>query len=244
MPVLQSDPGLIPLLDQFTKEMKKVGFGYTRDMTHPLQTAPHGVVRRFFKAQDRPFPIMQIGPGIFATNESSEYDWKLFKQQVQRGIAALLRSYPKLNFFNLNPIHVELRYIDAFPASMVGSAALFPFLKEQTTLKIELPEMLTDKKRFEQDVKGRFLYRARLKAKKHSELQLDLGAGKDTQTGEELVRMETKVFSLASDVPPLGNSSKSRKAIDSWLEMAHGITSPLFKQIIKPTALAKYRIGN
>jgi hypothetical protein len=90
--------------------MKKVGFGSTRDMSHPLQTAAHSVVRRFYKAKDRPFPIMQIGPGIFATNESSEYDWRLFKKQAEQGIRALLRSYPKLDFFILKPIHMELRY--------------------------------------------------------------------------------------------------------------------------------------
>src|SRR5262249_47747332 len=244
VPVLQSDPGLIPLLEDFTREMKKIGFGSTRDMSHPLQTGAHGVVRRFYKANDRPFPIMQIGPGIFATNESSEYDWKPFKQQAEQGIRALLRSYPKFRFFVLKLIHVELRYIDVFPASLIGNAALFPFLEKQTALRIGLPAMLTNKRIVELDAMGRFHYRARLAGRRQSELQLDLGSGKNTETGEDLVRMETKVFSLGTDVPPLGNTSKTFKAIGAWLEMAHDITSPLFKELIKSEALAKYRIGN
>jgi uncharacterized protein (TIGR04255 family) len=212
-------------------------------MSHPLQAGAHGVVRRFFKASDQPFPIMQIGPGIFATNESSEYDWKPFKKQAEQGIRALLRSYPKLDFFSLKPIHIELRYIDVFPASLVGNVALFSFLQKQTTLKIELPEMLTDKKLFEPHAAGRFAYRARLAGRRQSELLFDLGTGKNTDTGEELVRMETKVISLGPDVPALGKSSKAIGAIGSWLEMAHGITSPLFAQLIKRETLANYRIG-
>ena len=201
VPVLQSDPGLIPLLDQFTGEMKKIGFGFTRDLSHPLQTGAHSVVRRFYKATDRPFPIMQIGPGIFATNESSEYDWKPFKKQAEQGIRALLRSYPKLNFFALKLIHIELRYIDAFPASLVGNVALFTFLEKQTTLKIGLPQMLTDKKILEPNAVGRFGFRATLAGRKQSQLQIELASGKNEETGEDLVRMETKVVSLGSDVP-------------------------------------------
>jgi uncharacterized protein (TIGR04255 family) len=244
VPILQPDPGLIPLLDRFTKEVKKIGFGSIRDMSHPLQTGTYGVVRRFYKANDRPFPIMQIGPGIFATNESSEYAWKPFKKQAKQGMRALLRSYPKLDFFSLKLIHIELRYIDAFPASLVGNAALFPFLEKQTTLRIGLPEMLTDKKIFEPDVMGRFHYRAKLKGRKQSELTLDLGSGKNAETGEELVRMETKVISLGPDVPTLRNNLKAFRAVDLWLEMAHGITSPLFRELIKRETLAKYRIGS
>jgi uncharacterized protein (TIGR04255 family) len=98
--------------------MKKIGFGTTKDMSHPLQTGPHGVVRRFYKAADKPFPIMQIGSGIFASNESSEYEWRSFKSQVTRGLRTLLKVYPKLDFFTLRPSHLELRYVDIFGTSL------------------------------------------------------------------------------------------------------------------------------
>jgi len=72
--VLQSDPGLVPLVDRFSKRMKQIGFSYQRDMSHPLQTGPHGVARRFSKSADLPFPLQQIGPGIFASNEDATQD--------------------------------------------------------------------------------------------------------------------------------------------------------------------------
>jgi hypothetical protein len=125
---------------------------------------------------------MQIGPGIFATNESSEYDWSTFEKQAERGVSALLRAYPKLSFFALRPIHIELRYIDVFPASLVGNAALFPFLESGTALKISLPAMLTDHTKIEPSAVGRFSFQAKLAGRQASKLMLDLASGKNTET--------------------------------------------------------------
>src|SRR5688572_1001001 len=98
-PFLRNDPGLAPLLDSFTANMKKAGYGFTRDMSPATQTGAYGVARRYFLGADKPFPIMQIGPGIFATNASSLYDWKSYKAQVIQGVRAVFKSYPQLKSF-------------------------------------------------------------------------------------------------------------------------------------------------
>jgi len=239
--VLQSDPGLLPLLESFTAGIKKAGFGTSKDMSHPLQTGPWGVVRRFYKAADEPFPIMQVGPGIFASNESSEYDWFPFKKQIIRGLRVLLDSYPRISFFELVPNQIELRYIDVFAKSFVGDAALFRFIDRGTSLKITLPPMLGNRKIFDGEPSGRFVFHSKLKSKKASEFFLDLGSAQRPDTKDDLVRMETKVVSKGADVPVMG--SKFLKQVDSWLEMAHGITSPLFKELISADVLRNYRMG-
>ena len=155
-PVLKADPGLLPLLDNFTNRMKKAGFGFSREMSPPLQTGGYGVARRFYKSSDSPFPIMQVGPGIFATNESSLYEWSAFKAQINVGLGAILDSYPKLGFYKLEPSYVELRYIDVFDGSLLGKATLFDFAERGTSLKFQLPKILTDGKRFVGDADGRF----------------------------------------------------------------------------------------
>ena len=194
--VLQSDPGLLPLLDGFTTRMKKAGFGTAKDMSHPLQTGPHSVARRFYKAPTEPFPIMQIGPGIFASNESSEYDWKAFKKQVGRGVRALLDAYLKLGFFSIHPIHIELRYIDVFNKSSLGNASLFHFIEHGTSLKIGLPPMLKNRKLFDVDPLGRFLFRSRLRGRKESEFTLDLGSGMNSDVAPDLYPVATRVWRL------------------------------------------------
>jgi uncharacterized protein (TIGR04255 family) len=171
---LQSDPGLLPLLERFSRDIKKAGFGAIKDMSPPLQTGGYGVVRRFYKDADRPFPIMQIGPGIFATNESSEYDWRTFKAQVNRGLRTLLSAYPKLGFFSMSPNHLELRYIDVFTKSLLGNAAFFHFADHGTSLKFGLPKMLLDRKIVAGKANGRFAFQGELRGWKNSQIILAL----------------------------------------------------------------------
>jgi uncharacterized protein (TIGR04255 family) len=242
-PVLQSDPGLLPLLGSFSGRMKKLGFSASTDLSHPLQTGPHGVVRRFFKTAKQPFPLMQIGPGIFATNEDAKYDWKEFRLQVNRGLKALLLAYPKLDFFPLVPNYLELRYIDVFNPSIVGAVGFLGFLGGGTTLKVELPSMLRDEAKFTADAVGRLIARKEVRGRKNTEFALDIGSGRNQNTSEDIVRMETKVTTTSGGVPALKSPARFLKDVGDWLDFAHGITSPFFKDLIKPSVLSKYGMG-
>src|ERR1043165_8883659 len=70
-----TDPGLAPLIDQFTTRIKAKGFGIAKDMAQHSFVVAHTVARRFYQAEDAPFPLMQVGPGVFATNQDSKYVW-------------------------------------------------------------------------------------------------------------------------------------------------------------------------
>jgi uncharacterized protein (TIGR04255 family) len=92
-PYMNFDPMLIPLLQKFSVAMENSGFSHKQDFAHPAQTTPYGVVRRFYKNDESPFPIVQIGAGIFATNESTQYEWRTFKAQVLRYVVSV-RIWP------------------------------------------------------------------------------------------------------------------------------------------------------
>ena len=68
---------------------------------------------------------------------------------------------------------------------------------------------------------------------------LDIGSAK-TKT-EKTIRMESKVRSVGKDVPKLKSKPKFIKDVSEWLERAHSITSPFFKQLIKPELLQKFQ---
>jgi hypothetical protein len=238
-PVLRSDPGLLPLLDSFSKEMKRIGFPASHDMSPALQTGGYGVVRRFFTDAGRPFPIMQVGPGIFATNDASEYEWEAFKGRVRHGLRALLKSYPHLGFFKLKPRHIELRYINVFDASLLGTTALFEFLDRGTNMRCEVPEMLNDKKIFSGEAGGRFVFVRPLKGWKDSTFTLDIGSGKSGGK-DDIIRLEIKVVSQGQSVPTVKRATTFIPAIEEWLEFAHDITSPFFKHLVRPELMAKF----
>jgi hypothetical protein len=239
-PQLRLDPGLLPLMEGFTAKMKKAGYGTFRDLSHPLETGGYGVARRYFKLPDKPFPIMQIGPGIFATNDDAEYSWNSFKAQIKVGIRALLDTYPKLGFFALSPHYLELRYVDAFNKSLLGKAAMFHFSNEATTLNFKLPALLDDRKIVEGEAGGRLAFQRNLKGWADSQVVLDMGSGKLLDSGEDIVRMETKVVTKQKGVPHLATPGRFISDVEKWCEFAHGITSPLFKQFIKPEVMEKF----
>jgi uncharacterized protein (TIGR04255 family) len=237
-PIIKVDPGFLPLLESFTTGIKKIGFGTAKDMSPPLQTGAYGVARRFFKSPDSAFPIMQVGPGIFATNESSQYEWKAFKSQVKAGLRVLLDSYPKLGVFKLEPSMFELRYIDAFDKSLLGKAAFLDFLERGTSMKFELPKILTDRELFAGDAEGRFIFARDLKGWKNSRFIMDIGSGKSGD--EEVVRLETKVQCEDAGVPGLTMPARFMRETETWLNFAHGITSPFFKQFVLPHVMRKF----
>jgi uncharacterized protein (TIGR04255 family) len=237
--ILRSDPGLVPLLDTFGANMKKAGYIFTKDLSLPSQTGAYGVVRRFFLGAEKPFPIMQIGPGIFASNSSTSYDWRSFKGQVLKGVRALLKSYPQLKSFPIKPNYLELRYIDVFDKSLLGRTDLFYFAKHGTTLGIELPKMLNDRTLFSGEADGRFQFRRGLKGWKETEFIVDFGSGK-TETGENITRLESKVIGKGEGIPVLKGHAQFEKDLVVWLERAHKITSPFFKQFLTPNVMEAF----
>ena len=239
--VLQSDPGIVSLVENFSQRAKKLKFNFYREMSHPLQTGPYGVVRRFFHNAESPFPILQIGQGILASNESSQYEWKSFKAQSLLAVRTLFQSYPKMDFFTLRPNQLELRYIDVFDKTILGHTSLFPFLDQGTSIKLELPPMMKDKKLLRGNAFGRFSFQSELKERKDSLLSFDVGSGKNLESNEDLIRMETKITSKAEGIPNFKDAASFIKEVGIWLEFAHDITSPLFKQIVTADVMTKFK---
>jgi hypothetical protein len=123
---------------------------------------------------------------------------------------------------------------------LVGKAALFHFAEHGTSLKFSLPKTLKDPSTFSGDPDGRFLFRDELKGWKTSKFLLDIASGRQNETNEQIVRMETKVICEGEGVPELKSSPKFIKDVANWLEFAHGITSPFFKDLITPSLMTKF----
>jgi len=239
--LFQVDPGYLPAEEAFTAEAAGLGFPSVRNMGGPGEMAGgHAIARRFYVAPDKEFPLLQIGPGIFASNQSSEYSWPSFKDQTLRGIKALLNSYPSLRSFSLKPIYLELRYIDAFDASLVGTIDFVQFLADGTTVELKPPPMFGDATVFSGPSSGRLLIARNLRAWKSSQFSIDLGSGQ--RKDEPILRSETKVFTSNDGVPALtSRHQRFLTEIEKWLEFAHGVTSPFFKELVSEAAMAKFK---
>lgn len=239
MPV-PNDPGLLPTLEGFTRRVTKMGFPAMKDMGTPdAFVAPNTIARRFYQADDRPFPLLQLGPGIYASNQSTNYEWVSFKKQTLTGLKHFVASYPRMEGYPLMPSHLELRYIDAFDEGLVGTADLAEFLSSATDMKLTTPSYFASAKLFQGRPEGRIALHYPLKKLKSSLLVFDIGTGarsKDDKT--RILRLETKVISKADDVPKFDRHFSA--SVAKWLETAHNLLSPLFKSVVSPDVMKKF----
>jgi uncharacterized protein (TIGR04255 family) len=240
VPPFQTDPGLLPLCQSFTNKIRKLGYPTAKDMARPQETIGYGVIRRFFVSPDKAYPIMQIGQGIFASNQSSEYEWKSFKKQVLLGLRVAIDSYPKLEGYALKPNLIELRYVDLFDETLLGTINLIEFCNRATTMSITPPKIFGDPKLDQSKFSGRIIFQDALKGRRDSEIIFDLGSGRQNETNKEIVRLETKVVTRLSGVPKLKSTGNFVSEVGQWLEFAHDMTSPFFKDFIKPDIMKRF----
>lgn len=182
------------------------------------------------------FPILQIGQGVFASNQSSEYSWPSFRAQTLKALKVLLDSYPKLEGYPLEPVHLELRYIDIFDQSLLGTLDLIEFANRGTALNIGIPEYLFDKKKFSGRSDGRLLLHRQMR--NGTKFQVDFASAKNNVTGKPMLRLESKV--VTEDSPRFRSPAKFAANIESWLTDAHDITSPFFRRFMSAEVMQKF----
>jgi uncharacterized protein (TIGR04255 family) len=237
-PQLYSDPGLLVLAHNFSQRAGKLGFGERQALAPPEQVGAYGVLYRYRKKDAPEFPLLQIGPGIFAANHGPQYEWQEFRSLVLDGLRALLRSYPRLPGYPLEPIHLELRYLDIFDRSLLDTPDIVAFINRGTTMRIDVPAFLQDRGRFVDDFHARLSFSRSAEAWKNAKFSIDLGTvlGKD----QNAFRLETKVTTDGGGLPNLGTHTKYVGNIAEWLDFARGLTSPFFKDFIDKNLMAQF----
>lgn len=238
---MRTDPGYPILREEFSRAVKKLGFRHTMDMNPEGFSFGHFIDRRFYLSETQPFPLVQIGHGIFATNESAGYKWTKFKASCLKHLRMLINSYPRMTSFSMMPSLIELRYINAFPAeSEKGKPRdIFTFLEDDTNLGISRPSLMERLEPLQSLSGGRIIAEYRVKKAKATIFALNFASAK-TDT-KKIIRMESKVRSDGKDVPRLKSKPEFVKDVSEWLERAHLITSPFFHHLIKPELLAKFQ---
>lgn len=232
---LWTDPGYLFLTKRFASNVLKFGFNRVVNVGTGSMLGAHSVGHRFYKGEDN-FPIWQVGPGIFASNESAAYEWKAFKKQALDGVKVLLSSYPQSQDFDLEPSKLELRYMDSFDIPSKGS---MKFIDENTSLNIELPSFL--KKKPIGGAPALNLVFDFPVSKKNTNFKMQIANGFLNNKTEEAVVLTSRVVSGLENIKfPKQNKSRI-KYIDEWLESAHSITSNFFKDFIKDSLMEELK---
>jgi hypothetical protein len=173
---------------------------------------------------------------VFAANQSAEYEWTSFKELGLKGIRCLLNSYPRLENYPFRPVHLELRYVDVFDQSLLGTTDLLPFTAAGTTFDLRAPAFLENPSKFG-PITGRTILRAPIRDWEKTEFVVDYGNSRVAQ--EPAIRLETKVITTA--FPKQLTTKNLIQHVSKWLEFAHSLTSPFFKNFVSDTVMRKFR---
>jgi len=102
----------------------------------PDEVTGHVVKHRFRTSEDD-WPLVQIGPGVMAINETKKYDtFDSFKPKAINAMNILFNSYPKRKELNITSL--RLRYINAYEFDF-SKHKVQEFISNEMHIKTEIP---------------------------------------------------------------------------------------------------------
>lgn len=230
------DPGFAPFRAKFDELMAAKGYRFAEVMGEPGPTVAHAITKRYRLASDQPFPLVQIGHGIFACNFSTDYDWDSFWTFAAEMLRLVMQAYPRSDLSQLAPNRLELRYIDIFDSELLGHASFGRFLSENTKINYKSLDFLNSNL-FTGNETGHFFLRRDIARAEVGWFQMEAASAE--HSGKASVIATSRVvkedqFADASWRGDLG------KATTQWLEAAHDVTSRFFKEFVSDELMRKF----
>lgn len=224
------DPSYDLLVGQLFKRFSKTYPFHERlpAATIPADIAPFLVQHRFRKGKDA-WPLVQIGPGIVALNDTINYRWADFSKRAVTLLNTLYELHP-----HKTEIVVEsllLRYIDAETFDYVPDSAL-TFLKDKLKVNFGLPESLFQGEQVDRRPEGLNFQISYPSLRPKGTAALKIATGE--RSNQRAIVWETLVLSRGRDVSNLPSSAKN------WLEDAHTLIHDWFFKLIDGDLLRRY----
>jgi uncharacterized protein (TIGR04255 family) len=196
----------------------------------------NSISQRFYR-EDSDFPLYQLGHGIYAANDSVNYEWELFRRFAADGAIEVFKNYPKFKEHRLNIKQLEVRYINIFEESLTGSSDLVKFIEEGTQIRLDLPKFW-DSQKLKKQRRGRIQIEADTKLP-GTVFFIDLTTAKREAT--PVIRLEIKILSRGDKLLAAQNSRSFSKKLTEWMEAAHNLTSPAFKELVSENAFEQFK---
>lgn len=112
----------------------------------PEELTPHTVHHRFRAFPDG-WPLLQVGPGVFTVNETTNYEWESFERRINEAIPILVAAHPRPEELRFEML--MLRFVNAIPIDF-AKVNVLEFLSRKMRTTVSLPDSV-----FESDTIGR-----------------------------------------------------------------------------------------
>ena len=180
------------------------------------------VVQHRFRVGPTEWPLVQLGPGIFAVNETGKYVWSEFRNRVVGAVGKLYEAHPKASELVIESL--SLRYIDAVEFDY-NSRNVLEFLRDNLKVAVDLPVSLFDNTGVEDLPQSCSLQTTFRCQEPPGQVHVSFATGRRDERPALL--WDTTVRSSEQDVPSLPDG------FPAWVDSAHAITSDWFFKLIE-----------
>lgn len=236
--VLKFDPGFFVCAEQFAKKISRLGFKIRKEERQFHEIAGRSVLYRFYRDAKKTFPLVQIGPGVFASNMAAEYEWRAFRNQTLKCVKAVLEAYPRLKEFSFCPTYLELRYVNAFDSKVLDNKSIQEFCDKSIDLGFNIPKFLEQSKLVGDLVGIRNVYSFPLKSERSTFFDLDLASG--SRDNDPIIQQISKVRCTKPPGRIGRGTAQYINRLERWLENAHNVTSPFFRNFVSRDLLQEF----
>lgn len=192
----------------------------------PDEYVPQLVQHRFRRAENG-YPLVQVGPGILAVNDSKGYSWKRYLPGVLDAVAKLRDTYTG----ELTPEATILRYINAVPFDF-GVSNAFEYMTTNFNVSVAFPPQLFSDHPVEQRPNTVLLESTHTLVDPAGLVSLKFSTGEFA--GSSHLVWETQVLSLGANAPTLDG-------LEVWLNQAHDVARAWFFTLIEGKLEAEFR---
>jgi uncharacterized protein (TIGR04255 family) len=192
----------------------------------PEQAAPNLAQYRF-RQSDGGWPLVQLGSGLLALNDTTTYTWESFRERGKAMAALMFEEYPT----KLEPTSLELRYINAIYVDFEKRDAL-AHIADKFRISLSLPASLFDGTGVDNHASLFGLQAAFPTMSPVGSLRFTVSRGKAND--RDAILWETIVHSADKDLPSLP------KDFLTWLDAAHTTAEEWFFRLVEGELLGQF----
>ena len=187
------------------------------------------IIHHRFRRGNGQWPLVQIGPGIIALNDTTGYVWEDFRKRISWLVSTLFDIYPDKENLKFNM--AMLRYIDSKKIEYQDN--FIQFLQENMGVVIDIRRDL-----FTETGIAKPPFNVALELSYYSTKPkgaMDLKIRSRERDGTKDLVWETIFRSRGDDTPT------SVKAVNDWSEEAHVLTVDWFFKLIEGNLLEEFK---
>ncbi len=180
------------------------------------------IVQHRFRVSENSWPLVQLGPGIFTLNSTSDYQWIDFKPRALSAVKLLYDAHPKND--SLKITNLILRYIDAVEFDFLSDNIL-DFLREKLKLDIQLPSNFFDGNIIDKNPNSLSIQTSFKCSSPEGIINIRFSTGQ--KNNSPALVWETTIESAGEHIPDM------RKDFEVWIDAAHQNTDDWFFKMIE-----------